>query len=176
MAPQEGGAPQRAQLETLADTLWSERHLVEQLLYKLVVAKLILAADERRFVSAAIGEVERAVARIRDAEHQRQAALAAVARDWGRRSSELTLSVLAEEAPEQMRSVFEDHRTGFQELSTEIEETAAENRRLASGALSNVQEAIEALTGAAPTGPTYTAEGRAQAATAVSPSQWDTAL
>lgn len=161
-------------LEALADTLWAERHLVEFLLYKLTVAKLILAADERRFVSVALSEVERVMAGLRDAEERRNEAVAAVAADWDRPLRELTLSVLAEEAPEPMRSVFADHREGFLELSTEIEETAAENRRLASGALNTVQRALDALTGEQ-TGPTYDAAGRQRPGQA-GPTTWDQAL
>lgn len=169
-----GQTPSRERLEALADTLWAERHVVEFLLYKLTVAKLLLVSDERRFVSAALSEVEQVVARLRDAEDRRQAALAAVAQDWRRPASEVTLSVLAEQTDEPMRGVFDDHRKGFLELSLEIEETAAENRRLASGSLNSIQEALDALTGTA-SGPTYTASGRTQSPQ-VGPSQWDQTL
>lgn len=169
-----GQTPSRERLEALADTLWAERHVVEFLLYKLTVAKLLLVADERRFVSAALSEVEQVVARLRDAEDRRQAALAAVAAEWRRPAADVTLSVLAEETAEPMRGVFDDHRKGFLELSLEIEETAAENRRLATGSLNSIQEALDALTGTA-AGPTYTASGRAQSPH-VGPSQWDQTL
>ena len=169
-----GRTPSRERLEALADTLWAERHVVEFLLYKLTVAKLMLVTDERRFVSAALSEVEQVVGRLRDAEERRQAALAQVAADWGRRPADVTLSVLAEETDEPMRGVFDDHRTGFLELSVEIEETAAENRRLASGALNSIQQALGALTGTN-AAPTYTATGRTQAPQ-VGPSQWDQSL
>lgn len=169
-----GQTPSRERLEALADTLWAERHVVEFLLYKLTVAKLLLVADERRFVSAALSEVEQVVARLRDAEERRQAALAAVAAEWRRPAADVTLSVLAEQTDEPMRGVFEDHRKGFLELSLEIEETAAENRRLASGSLNSIQEALDALTGTG-SGPTYTSSGRTQAPR-VGPSQWDQSL
>lgn len=169
-----GQGPSRERLEALADTLWAERHLVEFLLYKLTVAKLLLVSDERRFVSAALSEVEQVVGRLRDAEQRRTEALSAVAHEWHRPPSEITLSLLAEETVEPMRGVFADHRKGFLELSTEIEETAAENRRLASGSLNAIQQALEALTGAS-TGPTYTASGRTEAPQ-VGPSQWDQSL
>lgn len=169
-----GPGPSRERLEALADTLWAERHVVEFLLYKLTVAKLMLAADERRFVSAALSEVEQVVGRLREAEERRQTALLTVAQEWRRPAAEVTLSALAEETAEPMRGVFEDHRKGFLELSLEIEETAAENRRLASGALNSIQEALGALTGA-PQAPTYTATGRTQAPD-VAPSAWDQSL
>jgi len=164
----------REQLELLADTLWAERHVVEFLLYKLTVAKLMLVADERRFVSAALSEVEQVLTRLRDAEERRQAALNHVAAIWQRPASEITLSFLADKTAEPMRGVFEDHRKGFLELSVEIEETAAENRRLASGSLNSVQQSLDALTGGAQA-PTYTATGRTQSPSS-SPTSWDQSL
>ena len=169
-----GPSPSRERLEELADTLWAERHLVEFLLYKLTVAKLLLVADERRFVSAALAEVEQVVTRLRDAEQRRQSAVATVAAEWRRAPSDITLSALAEDTEEPMRGVFEDHRKGFLELSVEIEETAMENRRLASGSLNLIQQAIEALAGP-PAAPTYNATGRTQAPQ-VGPSKWDQSL
>lgn len=153
-----GGGP-HANLEALADTLWSERHVVEYLLFKLVTAKLLLAATERRFISTALDEVERVIATLRSAEVQRAAALEAVADDWGVDADDLTLAELATRAPAPMDSVFADHRDAFDRLATEIEDTANTNRQLASAALGEVQATIEALAG--PSGPrTYTAAGR----------------
>jgi hypothetical protein len=146
-------------LEALADTLWSERHVVELLLYKLTAARLFLAADERRFVPVALDEVERVVDLLRAAEGGRTAALAAAAPELGLAPEEVTLAELATSAPEPLRSVFADHREGFATLTAEIEETAALNRRLASAALASVQQALDRLTGPALV-TTYTAQGR----------------
>lgn len=146
-------------LETLADTLWAERRVVEYLLFKLITAKLVLAADERRFVTSALEEVERMVQTLRGTEVQRAAALDRVARHWGVPSEDLTLRELAERSPEPMAGVFRDHQEAFAELAAEIEDTARENRKLASAALSHVRETIDALTGP-PAPRTYTATGR----------------
>lgn len=147
------------ELEALADTLWAERHVVEYLLFKLVTAKLILAADERRFVAPALDEVERVLSALRDAELRRALAVQQVAEDWGVSSDELTLSELAASAPEPLREIFREHREAFMALAREIDETAADNRRLATTALDQVQRAIGALTGPQ-LGHTYTSEGR----------------
>ena len=45
-------------LHVLEDTLWKERNLLEYLLFKLVVANLILAADAADFISLAVQEVD----------------------------------------------------------------------------------------------------------------------
>lgn len=146
-------------LEALADTLWAERHVVHYLLFKLVTARLVLAADERRFVGLALDEVERMMDSLREAELRREMALEEVATAWGADPAELTLSSLAERSPEPLRSVFADHRDAFLGLAQEIEETAADNRRLASTALDHVQQSLDSLTGPE-RGQTYTAQGR----------------
>jgi hypothetical protein len=153
----------RVRLEALADTLWAERHVVELLLYKLVAARLLLAADERRFVHLALGEVERVLAALRTAEEHRVAATEALAAVLGLPADAVTLPELAVSAPEPLRSVFADHQKGFAVLTAEIEETAATNRRLASIGLSSLEEALERISGAYQAA-TYTAQGRHQAA------------
>lgn len=151
-------------LEMLADTLWAERHVVELLLYRLTLAKLVLAADERRFVPLAIGEVDEAVSRLRSAELRREIAIAELAEAWNEPVSALTLAAIAARAPEPWGKVFADHRDGFRTLTEEIEATSAENRRLASAGLQSVQHALDVLT-ADRTG-TYTAAGTAESAPA----------
>lgn len=151
--------PDPAKLEALADTLWAERHVVELLLYKLTTAKLLLAADERRFVAPALDEVQQVVTALRDAEVRRAIALEETAAAWHVSAEDLTLAELATHAPEPMRGVFRDHQRAFRALAAEIEETSAANRKLATSALGHVQQALGALTGPA-LGATYTATGR----------------
>ena len=161
-------------LEDLADTLWRERHLVETLLFRMVVAKLLLAADEHRFVAAAIDEVEAVVDVLRDAERHRLAALLAVADRLELPVEDLTLAELARRAPLPMRTVFEDHRDAFLALTTEIEQTAETNRQLASGALGRIQRSLDALAGNGPA-QTYNAAGRTEV-TVAAPMHLDRAL
>lgn len=150
--------PDTSSLEQLADTLWAERHVVEMLLFKLISAKLLLAAEERRFLQPALNEVERTLAALREAELRRAVAVQTVADDWRVDSAGLTLAELATHAPEPLRAVFRDHQQGFAALATEIEETAAANRQLASSSLGSVRESIAALTGPMLSS-TYTASG-----------------
>ncbi len=152
-------------LQALADTLWSERQVVEFLLFKLTTAKLLLAADERRFVALALDEVERVVMALREAELQRSLTVERVAASMGRSSDELTLSALASTAPEPWREVFREHRDAFRALAEEIEEATAANRRLATAGLGRIHETMDLLTGHSPQA-TYDAFGRARAAAA----------
>ena len=148
-------------LEGLADTLWQERHMVESLLYRMVVAKLLLAADEHRFVAAAMDEVEGVVDALRHAEGRRLGALTELADRLEVPAEDLTLAEVARRAPAALRPVFEDHRQAFLDLTAEIEQTADANRQLASSALGRVQRSLDALAGANPA-TTYDAAGRAQ--------------
>lgn len=164
-----------AGVENLADTLWAERHVVEFLLFKLTTAKLLLAADERRFVAQALGEVERVVDALREAELRRAMALEAFAEQRGVPVDDVTLSWLASNAPAPWREVFADHHQAFAALAEEIEETSSDNRQLAGAGLNIVQDTIGMLTGPQPTTGTYDASGRARPVS-FGPVQLDEAL
>lgn len=142
--------PYRRQLVELADTLSAERRLLEQLLFKLVAARLVLAADEARFVPQAMSEVDSAIARIRAGEAHRGSAANALADAIGQPPAKVTLGFLSSWAPEPYRTMFEDHRDQFQRLTTEIEQATLDNRRLASLALGNVAESLGVLLGQHP--------------------------
>lgn len=146
--------------EHLADTLWSVRHVVQFLLYKLTVAKLLLAADERRFVGFALQEVERVVEALRDAELRRSIALEALAADWHVPADDLSLGALVDRVPEPLRPVFADHQQAFAELAAEIDQTTKANRQLASAGLAQLRQTIDALHGLAASDSTYDARGR----------------
>jgi hypothetical protein len=161
-------------LQSLADTLWSERHVVELLLYKLVSAKLLLAADERRFVAMALDEVERVVEALREAEVRRSVAVAGVAARWRVPVDDLTLARLASEAADPWREVFRDHQQAFAELAREIDQAADENRRLATAGLGRIHETMDLLTGASAQA-TYDASGRARTGP-IAPVRVDAAL
>lgn len=151
---------ERTALDALTETLWAERHVVELLLYKLVGAKLYLAADERRFVTMALDEVERVVGALRATEARRSATLRGLAAQWGLDPADLTLSELAQRTGEPWRTMFTDHQEGFAALAAEIEETATTNRRLAQAGLGAVRQTLDALAGP-PVPTTYGADGRA---------------
>lgn len=162
-------------LQRLAETLWEERHLVVELLYRLTCARLLLAADQQRFVANAIDEVEDATDRLRQVELHREGVLLDVAQALGGDAHELTLELLATRTAEPWRGVFADHRRAFLSLAGEIEETTEANRELASQALGRVRRSIGVLSGNDATGATYDAHGR-QAAVPGVPLRLDRAL
>ena len=147
-------------LQRLAETLWEERHVVEQLLYRLTCAKLLLATDQQRFVPNAIDEVEQTVDRLRQVELLREGVGQEVAMSLSVGRDSLSLADLATDAPAPWNDVFNDHRKAFLALAEEIEATTAANRELASQALGHVRRAIDTLSGTPATSATYDAAGR----------------
>ena len=145
-------------LRTLLGKLWVERHTLELLAYKLTCAKLIMAGDIRRYVAPALAGVEHVVDKVRVAELDRSIALAQVADEWGVPISTLTLAYLAQNAPEPARTMFEEHQQSFRHLVAEIEETALENRKLATSSLRGIQAALDDLM-RSESGATYGATG-----------------
>jgi hypothetical protein len=139
--------PHTRELQRLIEVLWTSRRLLDLLLYRLVSAKLVLAADEKRFVALAFGEVERAMEKIRTCELQRSLMTARLAGAWGVQRDLVTLVYLAEHAPEPARTAFEDHRDFFLAATAEIEAVALENKKLAAVGLSEVRELMAVVVG-----------------------------
>jgi hypothetical protein len=131
-----------ASFDELMDTLWLERHILERLLFRLVLANLVLGADDRRFIPKALAEVEQVVEGMRKVEAERDQMVHAAAADWNVPSHILTLEYLATEGPEALRESFEDHRVAFLELVSEIDVVTQENRRLAMVSLDGIRGAL----------------------------------
>ena len=85
----------RQQLADLAETLHGERRLLEHLLFKLVEARLVLAADEARFLPLAMGEVESVVEQVRFGESHRQKAVRRLSQAIGDRPGCATIPATA---------------------------------------------------------------------------------
>jgi hypothetical protein len=149
-----------AQLDALAETLWGERRLVEYLLFKLVTAKLLLAADERRFLTMAMDEVETVLARLREHEVMRAMALEPLASAWGLPGESLTLTELTQRVPPPYESAFRDHQQAFRRMAEEIEDTTAANRQLAANGLGQLRQTLDAMAGRSDEPATYTAAGQ----------------
>lgn len=154
-------------LQRLAETLWEERHVVDELLYRLTCARLLLAADQQRFVATAVDEVDGVTDRLRQIELHRAGVVEDVASALEVSPDDLTLTALADGTVDPWRQVFRDHRRAFLSLAAEIEETTHANRELASQALGRVRRSIDALSGAGPAAATYDATGHSAPATAV---------
>jgi hypothetical protein len=165
----------REHLAHLAQTLSAERELLELLLFKLIEARLVLTADEPRFVPQAMLEVESVVDRIRFSEIRRNDAVRGLAAAVGVAPEDLTLRYLAGSAPEPYRTMFEQHRDHFHQLAGEIEQVTLDNRRLASLALRNITDTLGAIIGQ-PALSVYTASGASRDAVEYRPTRIDEVL
>lgn len=165
----------REHLAHLAQTLSAERELLELLLFKLVEARLVLTADEPRFVPQAMLEVESVVDRIRFSEIRRHDAVNGLAAAIGAPPADVTLRYLAVSTPEPYRTMFEQHRDHFHRLAGEIEQVTLDNRRLASLALRNITDTLGAIIGQ-PALSVYTATGASHDAVEYRPTRIDEVL
>ncbi len=151
-------APVPPELTVVADTIASERQILEHLLFRLVEARLVLSADETRFIAQATREVEDVVSALRASERQRSVAVEQLAMRLGVASAEVSLGYLVGNSPEPYATIFRRHREAISDLAVEIEQLTVENRRLATVAARNVSDTLDAIIGSAPV-TTYTAVG-----------------
>ncbi len=151
-------APVPPELTIVADTIAAERQILEHLLFRLVEARLVLSADETRFIAQATREVEDVVSALRASERKRSVSVDQLAIRLGVPSDEVTLGFLVANSPEPYSTIFRRHREAISELAVEIEQLTLENRRLATVAARNVSDTLDAIIGAAPV-TTYTAVG-----------------
>jgi hypothetical protein len=158
----------RRALEELSRRLWEERQVVNHLLFKLTVTRLLLAADERRFVPQALEEVELAVEALRQGEYRRDEALRGLASLWSYDPAMLTLGELARRSPPPFDHTFAEHAVAFRDLAVEIDQVARENRVLANSDLQIVAGQLDQLSGPqVPFTSTYDASGQLDGAGAV---------
>ncbi len=165
----------RQQLAELAETLHAERQLLEHLLFKLIEARLVLAADEARFLPQAMREVEAIVDRVRFGEGHRRVAVQRLADAIGEPEDRITMKFLVGWSPEPFRTMFQEHQDHFRRLTTEIEQASLDNRRLAGLAVQSLSDTLGTLLGTQDAG-TYTPSGTRGRQTAVLPTHIDEVL
>jgi hypothetical protein len=144
--------PKEVPMEELAGLLSRERLLLELLLFKLVTLRQLLTAGEVRFLPWASEEVDRATAKVAEAELNRSAAVEVLAAEQriSDPTARTTLRTLADSAPEPWRTILAEHRRAFLELARDIEEALAASKRLAGAGGAAVTATLDRLTGSAP--------------------------
>ncbi|MCB0977520.1 MAG: hypothetical protein KDB02_08685 [Acidimicrobiales bacterium] len=111
-------------MERVASILERERELLESLLFKLVETRLILQANELRFLGRATGEVDLARTRCREIDLVRAATVDA-------HTPGASLRELASGAQEPWPGILRDHHDTLASVVAEIELTAHQNAELA---------------------------------------------
>jgi len=144
-------------MEDLSLILWRERELLETLLYKLEMEKLVLASGSGRWLATSAREVEGILASIRETELLRAVVADEAAASIGMAANP-SLRALAEAVDEPWRSILLDHRAAFVQYSREILEIAASNRELLS---TGQQAARDTFLGLTETADSYSHTGTA---------------
>jgi hypothetical protein len=111
-------------MERVGQILEREGDVLETLLFKLTETRLLLEADESRFLPRAAREVERARTRAREVGLLRAATVALI-------RPGATLRSLANDAEPPWRAILRDHHTVLSCLLAEIEVVAHQNSDLA---------------------------------------------
>jgi hypothetical protein len=127
--------------------LTEQRQLLDDLLYRLVAARGVLAAGEIRFVGRASNEIQTVIGEIFLAERRRAEAIADIAGRLGIPPKEITLRALAQAAPEPYRTVLDGLHGEFLRLTDEIERNIALNKTLASKGAADLGRMLSALSG-----------------------------
>ena len=152
-------------MEDLSLILWRERELLENLLYKLEVEKLVLASGDTRWLATAAREVEAVLETLRETELLRAVAADEAARAVGMAANP-SLRALADSSAEPWRSILMDHRDAFLRYTNEIVDLAAINRELLTAGQRAAREALLGLSehadGYAPNGAAVVEERRAR--------------
>jgi hypothetical protein len=131
-------------LADVSTILWRERQMLEQLLYKMGVEHLVLAAGETRWLPQATEEVELVLESIGRAELLRAMAVREVGEQLGLGGAP-TLRELIPAAPPPWDAVLQEHRTAFMDLTAEIEEMARTNRELIQRGAAAVRALLDSL-------------------------------
>lgn len=134
----------------LAEALWVERTLVEQLAFKHAALELVLGADLRRYVARCLDEVDATAELVEAADRRRCEALEEVAAASGRRADGLTLADLVAEAPEPWATVLAEHAEHLRALIREVATRAASTASLAAPRRRELDRELVRLRGARP--------------------------
>jgi hypothetical protein len=118
-------------MRELAAVLGRERVQLEYLLFKVLALQHLLRSGENRFLRWSVEEISRASERVRETELTRARLVSELAFATGVAADQMTLSRLAETAPEPWRTIFADHDRGFRQLGVEVDDAFAATGRLA---------------------------------------------
>jgi hypothetical protein len=118
-------------MRELAAVLGRERVQLEFLLFKVLALQHLLRSGETRFLRWSFEEISRASERVHDTELWRARRVSELAFAAGVAADQMTLSTLAETAPEPWRTIFADHDRGFRQLGIEVDDAFALTGKLA---------------------------------------------
>lgn len=125
-------------VEQLVDVLGRERHLLENLVFRLVEARGLLATGEARFLGWAASDIEAASAAVREVELRR----ATVVDGMGEGAAP-TMAVLARSVDEPWSAMLIDHHSALGRLVGEVGAALEGTHELAEDGLTRVRAASQ---------------------------------
>jgi hypothetical protein len=132
LVPQPPGEEEAGELfGGLASLLWRERELLDRLLYKLTVQRVIFEAGLTRWFEKSDLAVRAAAKALQEHEVARAIETDRILRRYGL-AADATLSQLAAVAPQPWPDLLQDHRDALRSLTEEIDEVAEGSRELLS--------------------------------------------
>ncbi len=150
-------------MEDLSLVLWRERELLETLLYKLEVEKLVLSSHTTRWLASAAREVEGVLETIRATELLRAVAADTAASSVGLASNP-SLRALADAVGEPWHTILMEHHEAFVTYTRDLVDIAATNRELLTASQQAAREAFLGLgehpAGYSPSGTAVVVESR----------------
>lgn len=115
----------------LSSILWRERGLLDLLLFRLEVERLVLSSGRSWWLSIAAREVEVVLAEMRDVELLRALSVDTLATEE-QLPPNPSLREIAECSPEPWRAIWLDHREAFTALTSQISELSHDCQALLS--------------------------------------------
>lgn len=133
-----------ASFAAVSSLLWSERELLEQVVYRLTLQRLVLTSGATRWLSRANDELNAAVSQVSGSEVLRAAEIEALAESL-RLPHETTLAELIAVAPEPWSTLLAEHRVALRSLVGEIEDLGGDVKRLLQAGMTAIRETLDSL-------------------------------
>jgi hypothetical protein len=130
--------------EDLSHQLWTMRELLEQMVYKLEMQGLLLAAGRTRWLPFLNSEIESLMEAVNAVDTARSQASARLARRYGLRP-DVTLSELLQYVEHPWGQLLSQHRLHLVSLQSEVEDVSNSNQELARRGLMRSREIIASL-------------------------------
>jgi hypothetical protein len=129
----------------VSNLLWTEREILETVLFKLVQENTIISSGSTRWLNRADAELRAALEQMRAAEIIRAGEVEALALQLNL-PLDTTLAQLIEVAPEPWPAVLAEHRAVLRSMVHEIEAVTADNRRMLEASTRAIAETLDNLT------------------------------
>jgi hypothetical protein len=116
-----------SELGEVASTLWLLRELLDALLYKLAVTRLLLDTGQTQWLANATRDLDGALREVHTAEVLRASQTDALARVLGLASG-ATLAQIANIVPQPWHTLLHEHRDALRTLTADVHAASRDNR------------------------------------------------